>query len=207
MTTHEPFGCAIDRHWSMIRALSSRCYTTYHHQQTHICHQKLLLQPTSMEPSTTTSFFHPKRSQFATDGKQDRKNTRESGQHKPVGRTKASWACALVQAHTHTISTYFQPGSLEMCESSACTSPERTRTPSVALHTCTHACDVDSRIVPLLVTPPSKKATQQLSLFCANLTPPLSLNFHISGMLEIRVPPWNFPSSLVEWYLWQTMHS
>jgi len=147
MTTHEPFGCAIDRHWSMIRALSSRCYTIYHHQQTHTCHQKLLLQPTSMEPSTTTSFFHPKRSQFATDGKQDRKNTRESGQHKPVGRTKASWVCALVQAHTHTISTYFQPGSLEMCESSACTSPERTRTPSVALHTCTHACDVDSRIV------------------------------------------------------------
>jgi len=103
MTTNEPFGCAIDRHRSMIRALSSRCYTIYHHQHTHTCHQKQLLQSTSMEPSTTPSFFHPKRSQFATDGKQDRKNTRESGQHKPVGRTKASWVCALVSAHAHHI--------------------------------------------------------------------------------------------------------
>jgi len=192
MTTHEPFGCAIDRHWLMIRALSSRCYTIYHHQQTHTCHQKLLLQPTSMEPSTTTSFFHPKRSQFATDGKQDRKNTRGR-----VGNTSQLEERRLhecVRLYKRTRTPYRPTSNLAHWK---CASPLRALHLSARAHRlsrCTHArmrvMLTQESSVPLLVTPPSKKATQQLSLFCANLTPPLSLNFHnISGMLKIRVPP------------------
>jgi len=189
MTTHEPFGCAIDRHWSMIRALSSRCYTIYHHQHTH---------------AIKSFFFNQhqwslRQHHFSTQKEVNLRQTENKTEkiHGRVGNTSQLEERRLhecVRLYKRTRTPYRPTSNLAHWK---CASPLRALHLSARAHRlsrCTHArmrvMLTQESSVPLLVTPPSKKATQQLSLFCANLTPPLSLNFHnISGMLKIRVPP------------------
>jgi len=149
----------------------------------HTCPQpkKLLLQ-TRREAFEHQHRFPTKKVNLrSTDGIQDTEKYAGGGNRR-VGRTKASALRARAFERAQTISTYFQPGSLEM-RARACPrcAPGlmRASAPSVALRTCApRACasmlTPNDRPSPLHHHPQAKKQPTNSScpFFCANLNPP-----------------------------------
>lgn len=156
----------------MIRALSSRCYTIYHHHHTHM--------PSKAASSININgafdnniIFPPKKKSIY-----DRRKTR---QKKYTGEwaTQASWKSEgfmSVCACKRTRTPYRPTSNLAHWK---CASPLRALHLSARAHRLSHCTHARMRVmltqessVPL-VTPPSKKATQQLSLFLCKSHPPI----------------------------------
>jgi len=163
-------------------------------------HTSLYSNPTSclffktneaFEDHTIPSFFPPKTVNF-------RQTEQSTKRRKNAGVGNKGWknegflrVRTLAGARAQTISTYFQPGSLEM---RACVFPVRrhgalggARAGTVCrvahMHTPAHVFDVDSMIScppgPLpRANPPSKKASPPCPFFVQILTTPQVIQLH-----------------------------